>query len=236
MSTIKTQSVANAKKENAKKMGSTPQNAKSPKVVTNISKEALELAFFSNAEVKKSLNVKGIKELYALLKVANQKEFTASMDLAKECGKAMEFWKAEGKARAKAFGLEADKNTLPKQYGICYEWFNDLVNASKVPSDIYADYVRSETEKGSTCSIDKLNDYFKKVVGKGQRDNDGDGDGDGDGEDKKVQTIFTLSFKTESGNVSVRVDNLGKITTSNTKEDIKNAMIFLSTHIVSLEK
>jgi hypothetical protein len=235
MSTIKTQLPANAKKENAKKMGSTPQNGKSPKVVTNISKEALEMAFFSNAEVKKALNVKGIKELYALLKVANQKEFTASMDLAKECGKAMEYWKAEGKAKAKAFGLEADKNTLPKQYGISYEWFNDLVNASKVPTDIFADYVRSETEKGSTCSVDKLNDYFKKVVGKGQRDND-NGEGEGEGEGKKVQTIFTLSFKTESGNVSVRVDNLGKVTTSNTKEDIKNAMIFLSTHIVSLEK
>ena len=232
--TIKVQSVANAKNEQMKKDGSTRPTTKSPKVVTTITPEALENAFFSLPEIKKEMHKNEIDGLTNQIKTLSSKCFTTSLELTRIVARVQNYWKAEGKDKAKAFGMTADKHTLPKRFNYSQQHWNVLANAGNVPETVVAEYV-AYCEKGRVNpSIERMLEYYKKSVGKGQHDTDGDGDGDGDG--KKVQTIFTLSYKTENGNVSVRVDNLGKVTTSNTKEDIKNALIFLSTHIVSLEK
>jgi hypothetical protein len=234
MSTIKTQSVANAKKEISK---STCQNSKSPKVVTNITPQALDIAFFSVPEIKKELHLQEIKTLKGEIDLLTKKEFSKSMDVAKIIAKVQTWWKNEGKEKAKAFGMKADQNTIPSKYGYTHQWWGVYAKAGSIPDDVVADFTaQCETSKVNP-SLEKLVDFFNKSVGKGKHEgSEGEGEGEGEGEDKKVQTIFTLSYKTENGNVSVRVDNLGKVTTSNTKEDIKNALIFLSTHIVSLEK
>jgi hypothetical protein len=58
---------------------------------------------------------------------------------------------------------------------------------------------------------------------------DGDSDGDSDGEEK-IETIFTLAFKSET-NVAVRVNANSEIETKNSKEEILEAIKFLQSLI-----
>ena len=60
----------------------------------------------------------------------------------------------------------------------------------------------------------------------------GEDDGDGDGAEAVVETraqvAFTMTFKDgHNQNVSVRIDENGKMTTTNSLNDIKRALMFL---------
>jgi hypothetical protein len=64
---------------------------------------------------------------------------------------------------------------------------------------------------------------------------EGEGEGEGEGEEgasvERVETIFTLTYKREEGNVSVRIASDGTIKTTNDKEAIQAAIDFLTTQL-----
>ena len=64
-----------------------------------------------------------------------------------------------------------------------------------------------------------------------------EGEGEGEGEQTEIQpeiranVIFSLSYKTESGNISVKIDENGVVKTNNTREQILQAIEFLNNSI-----
>ena len=47
----------------------------------------------------------------------------------------------------------------------------------------------------------------------------------------RANVIFSLSYKTESGNISVKIDENGVVKTNNTREQILQAIEFLNNSI-----
>jgi hypothetical protein len=62
----------------------------------------------------------------------------------------------------------------------------------------------------------------------------GDGGEEGEGETaERPTTVLTFTYKTDAGNVSVRVDSTGVVKTTNTNEQIAEAIAFLQASLTN---
>ena len=82
-------------------------------------------------------------------------------------------------------------------------------------------------------SLEGLLKFAKQVeTGAQAGGNDGEGDGESESENEpqietRVETILTFTYKSEGGNVSVRIDAEGNVKTTNSDEQIREAIAVL---------
>ena len=107
-----------------------------------------------------------------------------------------------------------------KVYGYQKSFFYKLVKAGTVEENKVEEY---KTYEPNNRTIEGLLKFIKS----GGNDADADGGKDGEETAERPTTVLTFTYKTDSGNVSVRVDSNGAVKTTNNVQEVQNAIEFL---------
>lgn len=129
---------------------------------------------------------------------------------------------------AQGIGKFTAEEFASKVYGISKVMMYRYVNASEVSAEMVESFVAATLEakdrgKYASLSLADLIEYGKaKAV-------ESEGEGEGEVEEVgKAKTVFTLSWKREDGNVSVRIDSDGNVKSTNSPDDIRQAIALLT--------
>jgi hypothetical protein len=197
---------------------------------------AIESAFLSKANIKQSLNLTAINRLKSTLSNGQKKKFDATLELAQQVNKSLEWFKSkEGKATMSEEGISwTTEEFANKVFGWQKSYFYKLVKAANVADETVDTFkLQCDTiERGGGSverSIENLLKYAKQSESSNSEGGQGEGEGEGEGATvaANVPTIFTLSYKTENGNVAVRIDANGNVKTTNSNAEIDAAIQFL---------
>lgn len=195
----------------------------------------IEQAFLSNAEIKQALNLTEVNRLQRSIETAQKKKFATTLELSKHVSKAYEWFKSdEAQAKFSAEGISwTSEDFALKVFGWQKSFFHKVVKVSKVEAEVVerfdAECARLEAEgEKPKRSIENLLKFAKAVEQGAEASGEGDGEGDEPQVETRPQTAFTLTFKDGTNpNVSIRIDENGKLSTTNQAIDIKRALAFL---------
>lgn len=195
----------------------------------------IEQAFLSNAEIKQALNLAEVNRLQRSIDTAQKKKFATTLELSKHVSKAYEWFKSdEAQAKFSAEGISwTSEDFALKVFGWQKSFFHKVVKVSKVEAEVIerfdAECARLEAEgEKPKRSIENLLKFAKAVEQGAEASGEGDGEGDEPQVETRPQTAFTLTFKDGTNpNVSIRIDENGKLSTTNQAIDIKRALAFL---------
>lgn len=195
----------------------------------------IEQAFLSNAEIKQALNLAEVNRLQRSIDTAQKKKFATTLELSKHVSKAYEWFKSdEAQAKFSAEGISwTSEDFALKVFGWQKSFFHKVVKVSKVEAEVIerfdAECARLEASgEKPKRSIENLLKFAKAVEQGAEASGEGDGEGDEPQVETRPQTAFTLTFKDGTNpNVSIRIDENGKLSTTNQAIDIKRALAFL---------
>jgi hypothetical protein len=198
----------------------------------------IESAFLSMPEVKQGLNLTEIKRLNATLSNGQKKKFATTLTLSAVVLKAFEWYSSEaGKALMSNEGISwTAEDFANKVFGWGKSYFYKVVKAGKLAPEVIESFNLKcdEVEAGGeepNRTLEGLLKFAKAVdevsTEGGEGDSEG-GEGEGAEVEVRVPTILTFTFKPENDkNVAVRIDANGAIKTTNTNEEIFNAVQIL---------
>jgi hypothetical protein len=199
---------------------------------------AIESNFLNLAEIKQALNLTEIRTVSRNLSNAKKKKFEQSLVLSKLVVKAVEwFHSEEGKAKCAEEGIEWSNEEIGnKVFGWQKSYFYKVVKAGKLPETTVETFVAKCNEieaqgEEANRSIEGLLKFAKQVESaqsEGGQDSEDSEAAESAQVETRVQTVFTMTYKTDAGNVSVRVDANGNVKTTNTSEQIQAAINFLT--------
>ena len=179
---------------------------------------AIESHFLTTANAIEGLKLRELRRLTTADLNATKKRFETSLQLSQIVADGFEWYKsANGKATMTNEGItwNAEEFAL-KVYGYQKSFFYKLVKAGTVETVKVEEYKEFEPNNRTIEGLLK----FIKASG-----NDADADGGKDGETaERPTTVLTFTYKTDSGNVSVRVDSNGVVKTTNTNDQIREAI------------
>lgn len=200
----------------------------------------IESAFLSMPEVKQGLNLLEIKRLNATLSNGQKKKFATTLTLSAVVLKAFEWYSSEaGKALMSTEGISwTAEDFANKVFGWQKSYFYKVVKAGKLAPEVVDNFNAKcdEVEAGGEEPNRTLEGLLKfaKAIGEnttegGEGESEG-GEGESESADVEVRvpTILTFTFKPENDkNVAVRIDANGAIKTTNTNDEIFNAIQIL---------
>jgi hypothetical protein len=190
---------------------------------------AIESHFLTTANAIEGLKLRELRRLVTADLNATKKRFETSLQLSQIVAEGFEWYKsASGKATMANEGITwtAEEFAL-KVYGYQKSFFYKLVKAGAVETEKVEEY---KTYEPNNRTIEGL----LKFVKSGGKSAEGEGGEEGEGETtERPTTVFTLTYKTDAGNVSVRVDSTGVVKTTNTNEQIAEAIAFLQASLTN---
>jgi hypothetical protein len=190
---------------------------------------AIESHFLTTANAIEGLKLRELRRLVTADLNATKKRFETSLQLSQIVAEGFEWYKSTaGKATMTNEGITwtAEEFAL-KVYGYQKSFFYKLVKAGAVETEKVEEY---KTYEPNNRTIEGLLKFIKS----GGKDANGDGGEEGEGETaERPTTVFTLTYKTDAGNVSVRVDSTGVVKTTNTNEQIAEAIAFLQSSLTN---
>jgi hypothetical protein len=197
----------------------------------------IESAFLNMPEVKQGLNLLEIKRLNATLSNGQKKKFATTLTLSAVVLKAFEWYSSEaGKALMSNEGISwTAEDFANKVFGWQKSYFYKVVKAGKLAPEVVDNFNAKcdEIEAGGEEPNRTLEGLLKfaKTIGENTTEG-GEGEGEGEGEGAEVEvrvpTILTFTFKPENDkNIAVRIDANGNLKTTNTNEEIFNAVQIL---------
>lgn len=204
---------------------------------------AIETAFLNNTQVKTAMQLTTIKQLKSAEKNAQKKKFDTSCAMSKLVYEAHEwFFNGEGKALAEREGIAWGKEEFAlKVFGWQKSYFRKLIRTAQLDGSVIdrfnaeCDTAESESKKVDR-SIDGLLKFAKALENSSEANGEGsEGEGsEGEGGDispsvERVPVLYTFAYKSPEGNnVSVRIDANGDVKTSNSRDEISNAIALFS--------
>jgi hypothetical protein len=203
---------------------------------------AIETAFLSNTQVKTAMQLTEINKLKTADRNAQKKKFETSCALSKLVSQAHDwFFIGEGKEIALREGIAWNKEEFGmKVFGWQKSYLYKLLKVSKIEADTITRFTnecdRLESEQKKTDrSVEGLLKFAKAVEG---GEGGGEGGEGGEGGDiapsvERAPVVFVFTYKSDSGNVSVRVDANGGVKTSNTAEQIAEALSLFTAQLKS---
>ena len=180
---------------------------------------AIESHFLTTANAIEGLKLRELKRLATADMNATKKRFETSLQLSQIVAEGFEWYKsASGKATMANEGItwNAEEFAL-KVYGYQKSYFYKLVKAGGVETVKVEEYKEFEPTNRTIEGLLK----FIKSGGKGA---EGEGGEEGEETTARPTTVLTFTYKTDSGNVSVRVDSNGVVKTTNSPEQIREAI------------
>jgi hypothetical protein len=183
---------------------------------------AIESHFLTTANAIEGLKLRELRRLTTADLNATKKRFETSLQLSQIVADGFEWYKSTaGKATMANEGITwtAEEFAL-KVYGYQKSFFYKLVKAGTVETVKVEEYKEFEP---NNRTIEGLLKFIKS--------SDSEGGKDGEETAERASTVLTFTYKTDAGNVSVRVDSNGVVKTTNTSEQINQAIAFLISSI-----
>jgi hypothetical protein len=194
---------------------------------------SIESNFLAQTSVKDALRLTAYNQANRNELNGAKKLFEISMTKAHIVADGSQWWDAQGKTTATEQGIAWNKEEFySKVYGCQKSFAAKLQKAAKVEAEklqefkTICDSLESEGKK-SKRSIAGLLAWVKDGSLPTNETEVGEGEGEGEGESEAVTTILTLSYKGGDKNVAVRIASDGTMTTTNTPEQIRQAIALL---------
>lgn len=198
---------------------------------------AIETAFLSKAEIKQALNLTEVRNLQRTLTNGQKKKFELTLQLSKVVGASVTWFKSEeGKAKCNEEGIKWSTEEFGnKVFGWQKSYFYKVIKASGLEAELVetfkakCDEVEAEGKDANRTLEGLLK--FAKQTSEGGATGEGEGEGEGEANVERAETVFTMTYKTSEGNVSVRIDSNNVIKTTNSIAEIEAAIKFLSSQL-----
>ncbi len=202
---------------------------------------SIEQAFLILPQVKQALNLQEIRAVQRTIVNAKKKKFEQTLALSKLVGSVVTwFGSDEGKRLCAEEGITWSNEQIGlKVFGWQKSFFYKVVKASKLKEDVVetfkakCDELESQGEEPNR-SLEGLLKFAKQVENGAQgggQDEQAEGEGSGAEVETRSQVVFSLTYKTEAGNVAVKISDRGEIKTTNSVDEIQNAINFLQSII-----
>lgn len=202
---------------------------------------SIETAFLSLPQVKQALNLAEIRSVQRTITNAKKKKFEQTLALSKLVVTAVEWFASEdGQRVCNEEGISWSNEEIgQKVFGWQKSFFYKVVKAGRLEAEVVdtfktkCDEAEAEGQEPNR-SLEGLLKFAKQVTETAQGGGEGSEDGGEEGEsnepqiETRVETILTFTYKSESGNVSVRIDAEGNVKTTNTPEQIREAIAVLN--------
>ncbi len=213
----------------------------------------IETGLLSSDVVKQGLQLTKVKSLQKSIKTAERTKFRKSLEMATLMRQGKEWFdKPETQLLFAEQGIVWTIDELAdKVFELSKSRMYRCIKASNVAEDvvqIFENQCKHLQDAGEKVeiSIDALNQFAKayaededvnvadlqatsdSVVNDTTADDSVDEDTTEDATETTSDTIFTLSFKRDSGNVSVRYSHSEGLVTTNSADDIRSAIAFLT--------
>ena len=212
----------------------------------------IETGLLGSDAVKDGLQLTKVKSLQKSIKTAERTKFRKQLEMATLMRQGKEWFdKDETQLLFSEQGIVWSADELADKVFECQKsWMYKCIKASNVAEDIVEIFERQckhlqDSGERVKISIESLNQFAKAYaededvnVADLQATDDSvaeDTTADSVAEDttedateNTSDTIFTLSFKTDSGNVSVRYSHSEGLVTTNCHDDIRSAIAFLT--------
>jgi hypothetical protein len=215
----------------------------------------IETGLLGSDAVKEGLQLSKVKSLQKHIKNADRTKFQKQLKLANVMREAKEWFdKDETQLLFADQGIVWSADELADKVFECQKsWMYKCIKASNVAEDVVEIFERQckhlqDSGEKVKISIESLNQFAKayaedeyvnvadlqatddSVVEDTTADSVAE-DTTEDATESTSDTIFTLSFKTDSGNVSVRYSHSEGLVTTNSNDDILDAIAFLTEQI-----
>jgi hypothetical protein len=190
---------------------------------------SIESNFLAQTSVKDALRLTAYNQANRNELNGAKRLFDITMTKAHIVAQGSAWWDAQGKATATEQGISWDKKEFyQKVYGCQGSYAAKLQKAAKLEDTKIAEFksicdgLEAEGKK-SKRSLAGLLSWIKD----GSLPTNESEEGEGEGEGEAVTTILTLSYKGGDKNVAVRINSNGEMVTTNTAEQIRQAIALL---------
>ena len=205
---------------------------------------AIETAFLSQANIQTAIDLRAIRGLQRTLANGQKKKFQQTLELSTKVVEAVNWFASEeGKAVTSEAGIYWTNEQIGnKVFGWQKSYFYKVVKAGKLEAtkveqfNDLCDQAEAQGEEPNR-TLEGLLKFARQGGGATTTEdggNDGEGDGENDGEigvEIRIPTIFTMTYKGGDKNVSIRINEAGAIATTNSPEEILQAIAFLTNSI-----
>lgn len=191
----------------------------------------IEQHFLSTANAIEGLKLRDLRRLTTADVNAQKKKFETSLQLSQIVADGYEWYKSEcGRATMQNEGISwtADEFAM-KVYGYQKSFFYKLVKAGKIADEQVEAYKTAEPENRT---IEGLLKFDRTGETNATAESEGEGEGEGEGESTPQATnMITFTYKEGNTKVSVKIDSRGLVQTTNTRDEIIQAINLLKTAI-----
>lgn len=197
---------------------------------------SIESSFLNLPQVKQALNLQEIRSVQRTITNAKKKKFEQTLALSKLVTQAVEWFSSEdGKRVCAEEGITWSNEEIgQKVFGWQKSFFYKVVKAGKLQAEII-DTFNTKCNEAETRgeepnrSLEGLLKFAKQVETTGEASGEGEDAESGDTDvEIRTATILTFTYKGEGGNVAVRIDSEGNVKTTNTDEQIREAIAVLN--------
>jgi len=202
---------------------------------------SIETAFLSLPQVKQGLNLSEIRSVQRTITNAKKKKFEQTIALSKLVTTAVDWFQSEeGQRVCNDEGISWSNEEIgQKVFGWQKSFFYKVVKAGRLQPEVIESFnakcneVEAQGEEPNR-SLEGLLKFAKQVESGTNAGGEGEsemGDPETTGEaqvETRVETILTFTYKSEGGNVSVRIDANGLVKTTNSDEQIREAIAVLN--------
>ena len=204
---------------------------------------SIESSFLNLPQVKQALNLQEIRSVQRTITNAKKKKFEQTLTLSKLVVNAVEWFASEdGKRACNEEGITWTNEEIgQKVFGWQKSFFYKVVKAGKLQAETI-DTFKTKCDEAEANgdepnrSLEGLLKFAKQVETgaatggeEGHEMGDAETTGEGTAEvEIRTATILTFTYKSEGGNVAVRIDSEGNVKTTNTDEQIREAIAVLN--------
>jgi hypothetical protein len=193
----------------------------------------IEQNFLSQPEVAAALSLNEVRSAQRTIINAKKKRFDQTMQMSALVLKGFEWFQSEaGKAKLSEEGITWNTEEFAsKVFGWQKSYFYKVVKAAKLAAEVVDEFKAKcdEVERNGeepNRSLEGLLKYAKQLE-EGAATEGGEEGEEGAEVETRAQTIFTMTMKHPDGNISVRINDAGEVKTTNSKEQIIEAIAFL---------
>ena len=198
---------------------------------------SIETAFLSNANVQTALSLREIRTAQRTLTNGQKKKFEQTLHLSKLVLNAVNWFNSEeGKAVCIEEGISWTNEEIGnKVFGWQKSFFYKVVKAAKIEESIVETFkTKCEEAEANGQDANRSLEGLLKFAKQSETIAEASGNDSEEGEETseaeveiRTETILTFTYKTEAGNVSVRIDKANNIKTTNSISQIQEAIDYL---------
>jgi hypothetical protein len=200
----------------------------------------IEQNFLSQPEVAAALSLNEVRSAQRTITNAKKKRFDQTMQMSALVLKGFEWFQSEaGKAKLGEEGITWNvEDFASKVFGWQKSYFYKVVKAAKLAAEVVDEFKTKcdEVERNGeepNRSLEGLLKFAKQLETGAAAEGGEEGEEGGEGAEveTRAQTIFTMTLKHPEGNIAVRINDAGEVKTTNSKEQIIEAIAFLMASI-----